>query len=296
MQRRVLRPVRVPGRVGDRRGRHVEKFAKKELREFSGKNLQRFVGEGEILFSLPHPCIVFIVGVNYGDESHPPSLILRLEPTSLEAAIASGELDALQKNRAAVEVVLAMRYVHKRGFMHRDLKPSNILLSKKRHARVSDFGLARMEDIESSQSKGVGTLRFMAPELLADDDENEGGENGGARYSGKVDVYSFGVVLIYIVTGSYPKFNMRSVVNGVPPKLPADVAAWVRDLILRCLSLAPGSRPSFAEIFEVMKANNYDMFADSRGKKLTSKQQHMKDEIGARVLKIEAFEYQHQDD
>ncbi|KAK8849994.1 hypothetical protein M9Y10_018588 [Tritrichomonas musculus] len=73
--------------------------------------------------------------------------------------------------------------------MHRDLKPSNILLSKNKHVRISDFGL------EMSQSKGVGTMRFMAPEIFEekeDDDEEEDDDKSETRYTNKVDVYSFG--------------------------------------------------------------------------------------------------------
>ena len=61
-----------------------EKYAKKELKDFTHKTIQRFLGEGEILFLLHHPCIVDIIAVNYGDETHPPSLILSLEPKSLK--------------------------------------------------------------------------------------------------------------------------------------------------------------------------------------------------------------------
>lgn len=73
----------------------------------------------------------------------------------------------------------------------------NILLSKDGNVRISDSGLAK-ESIEASQAKGVGTLRFMAPELLAavEDDDS-------AHYTNKVDVYAFGTTLAYVVSGSY---------------------------------------------------------------------------------------------
>lgn len=266
------------------------KFARKELKDFNYKTIKRFLGEGEILFLLHHPCILDIIAVNYGDEEHPPSLILSLEPKSLETMIDNKELDNKLKCRITVELVLGMRYIHHRNFMHRDLKPSNVLLSKNCHVRISDFGLAKEEDLETSQSKGVGTLRFMAPELFVED------EDGNMKYTNKVDVYSFGITLFYVVTGSYPKFNMRNALNGVLPNLPDTIVSWVRELIVSCLSFEPENRPSFSEIFETLKANNYDLFGESKGKKLTSKQQNMKKEIDSRVLKIEAFEFQHQND
>lgn len=269
-----------------------EKYAKKELKDFTHKSMQRFISEGEILFLLHHPCILDIVAFNYGDDKHPPSLILSLEPSSLESAIKNKELNESQLCRITVEIVLGMRYIHHRNFMHRDLKPSNILLSVNNHVKISDFGLAKEENLETSQSKGVGTLRFMAPELFIEEED----EDDAIKYSNKVDVYSFGITLIYIVSGCYPKFNLRNVSLGVLPRLQSSITNWVRELIVRCLDQSPENRPSFAEIFEILKMNNYDLFNESKGKKLTSNQQTLKNEIDERVLEIEAFEFQHQDD
>lgn len=137
-----------------------------------------------------------------------------------------------------------MQYIHKRKFMHRDLKPLNILLSKNNHVRISDFGLAKEEDFEISQTKGVGTLRFMAPELF--DSETD------TSYTNKVDIYTFGIILIYIVTDEYPIFNLSKVVTGVLPKLPKKISKWVCELIISCLSKSPENRPTFADIFENM--------------------------------------------
>lgn len=88
---------------------------------------------------------------------NPPSMLLSLEPNSLEQAIQHKVLNNHQKNRITIELVLGMRYIHKHSFIHRNLKPSNIFC---------DFGLAKNESLEASQTKGVGTLRFMAPELF----------------------------------------------------------------------------------------------------------------------------------
>ena len=132
-----------------------ERYAKKELKEFSHKKLQRFLSEGEILSELHHPCIIDIQGVNFGDDSHPPSIILTLEPKSLESSISNKELQEELKNKITVEIVLGMRYIHKRNFMHRDLKPPNILLSKDNQVRISDFGLAKIDDLNVTQTKNV---------------------------------------------------------------------------------------------------------------------------------------------
>ena len=244
----------------------------------------------QILFLLHHPCILDIIAFNYGDEKHPPSLILSLQSNSLESAIKNKELNEFLKCRITVEIVLGMHYIHSRNIMHRALKPSNILLSKKNHVKISDFWLAKQDDLETSQSKGIGTLRFMVPELFIEEED----DNEGIKYDCKVDVYSFVITLIYIVTDNYPKFNLKNVSLGIVPKLQRTITQWVQELIIRCLSHSPKNRPSFSEIYETLKENNYDLFSESKGKKLTSKQQNLKDDIESRVLKIEAFEFQHQ--
>ena len=138
----------------------------------------------------------------------------------------------------------------------------------------------------------------MAPELFEEkeeDDENDENKSD-TKYTNKVDVYSFGITLIYIVTEKYLPFSLKNLSSGVSPKLKGPIVGWVRELIHRCISLSPDDRPSFAEILEIMKSHNYDMFNEIKGGKMTSKQRSQKKEIEKRILKIEAFEYQHQDE
>ncbi|KAK8834390.1 hypothetical protein M9Y10_019118 [Tritrichomonas musculus] len=71
--------------------------------------------------------------------------------------------------------------------------------------------------MSNSKTRNIGTLSFMAPELFE--------EQVGGNYTNKVDVYSFGIILIYILTGRYPEFSMKNVVNGVTPKITGKVAS-----------------------------------------------------------------------
>lgn len=96
-----------------------ENLAMKELKDLDHKSIKRFLSEGEIMFILRHPCILGIVAVNFGDDDHPPSLILSLEPTSLESAIANKTLNDIEKCRITVEIVLGMRYINSHNYMHR---------------------------------------------------------------------------------------------------------------------------------------------------------------------------------
>lgn len=195
-----------------------EQFAMKALKNSDYKEMKRFIGEGETMFILRHLCVLDIIAVNYGFDKNQLSLIPSLEPTSLELAIENKKkLEDIDKCRITVEIALGMRYIHCINFMDRDLKPSNILPSKVCHVHISDSGIAKEESLETSQAKGVGTLRFMTTELLASD------EDDCAHYTNKIDVYSFSVTLVYIVTVNFPKFNMKNVVNGVLPPLPSTI-------------------------------------------------------------------------
>ena len=110
---------------------------------------------------------------------------------------------------------------------------TNILLNIQKHVKICDFGIAKWIDMTTytSMTHGVGTLLFMAPELL----------NESSQYNEKVGVYSFGVIMYFVVTnGELPKFNkagyesfeMSKNVNKLPQKI-----------IKACWSTDPDQRP-----------------------------------------------------
>lgn len=257
-----------------------EQYAMKEIRN-EGK-MREYVTETQILSELRHPCIIRIFDYNLGNETQAPYIIEAFEKMSLEEAIKEKKVSKDEINLISVEIVLGMRFIHKKGFLHRDLKPLNILLSKKKHVRICDFGLSKPDDPDQSvsQTTGVGTMHFMAPEILE-----------GKRSSKESDVYSFGAVLYFIFKGKYfNRFSQPREENVID--LP-EAVDWVVDLIRKCLSNEREKRPSFDSIFNIMKSNNFNLFV-KKGKKLNSRQMNLKEMIEKRVLKIEAFEYQHE--
>lgn len=195
-----------------------EEYTKKEPKDHDHKNIQRFLSECEVMFILRHPCVSCIIVVN---NDHLPSIIL-----SLESAIAKKKLEQHKKCRITVDNEWFDTF--HRNFMHSDLKPSNILISKGKQGWISDF------------KKRVWTLPFMTPELLVEDEKN-----WNSHQTNKIDVYSILIILIRIVTGSYPKFNLRNVSNGILPPLPDTIVNLVSELIKICLFLEPENNLSF---------------------------------------------------
>ena len=104
------------------------------------------------------------------------------------------------------EVADAMAYLHKRRIVHRDLKLSNVGIDEQGHAKLLDFGLAKIlprgsSDKETFKLTGnTGSIRYMAPEI-----------GRGEEYNQKVDVFSFGILL-------YEVLNMEKVWNGLQPQ------------------------------------------------------------------------------
>jgi serine/threonine protein kinase len=153
--------------------------------------LKRFVREAQVLARMNHPRIlrIFDFGV-YGDQGFLATELLGMG--SLRTVIQKiGAVPAKHAVRLALEVLDALSYVHALGVVHRDIKPDNVLLDDRGRARVADFGLAQVDGLSASPNgEPVGTVHYMAPEVLFD-----------VEFSPAGDVYATGVLLLELLTG-----------------------------------------------------------------------------------------------
>jgi TolB-like protein/predicted Ser/Thr protein kinase len=160
-------------------------------------HVKRFRLEAEAAASLNHPCIVPIYEVGERDGACYFSMGL----------VDGGQLDAVAKRepmpiRHAAELIAKLartvHYAHEHGILHRDIKPGNILLDTKGEPHLTDFGLARLVETESTVTRTMevlGTPSYMAPEQAV-------GNN--ARVAGATDIYGLGAVLYQLLTGHPP--------------------------------------------------------------------------------------------
>ena len=163
----------------------------------SKAHLKRFRREAEAAASLDHPCIVPIYEVDERDGSCYFSMKF----------VEGGQLDEVTRRepmpiRRAVELIAkvarTVHYAHEHGILHRDIKPGNILLDAKGEPHLTDFGLARLVESESSVTHTLdilGTPSYMAPEQAV-------GNN--TAVSNATDVYGIGAVLYQLLTGHPP--------------------------------------------------------------------------------------------
>ena len=163
----------------------------------SKAHLKRFRLEAEAAARLEHPGIVPIHEVGERDGSCYFSMKL-IEGGQLDQVVRRTPMPIRQAAELIAKIARTVHYAHEHGILHRDIKPGNILLDAKGEPHLSDFGLARLIESESSVTQTLdvlGTPSYMAPEQAV-------GNN--AAVSSATDVYGLGAVLYQLLTGQPP--------------------------------------------------------------------------------------------
>jgi serine/threonine protein kinase/tetratricopeptide (TPR) repeat protein len=221
-------------------------------------HLKRFRREAEAAASLNHPCIVPIYEVGERDGACYFSMGL-VEGEQLDAILKSATADSSRGGRQPIpvrravgliaKVARTVHYAHEHGILHRDIKPGNILLDQNGEPHLTDFGLARLVEAESTVTgtlEVLGTPSYMAPEQAA----------GETTKLGKAtDVYGLGAVLYHLLTG-HPPFAggttyetirlLRDTEARSPRQLNPKVDRDLSTICLKCLEKDPRRRYSSA--------------------------------------------------
>src|SRR5437762_499164 len=160
-------------------------------------HLKRFRREAESAASLEHPCIVPIYEVGERDGSCYFSMKL-VEGGQLDDVVRREPITIRRAVELIAKVARIVHYAHEHHILHRDIKPGNILLDQKGEPHLTDFGLARLVETESTVTRTMevlGTPSYMAPEQAM-------GNN--AQLTSATDVYGLGAVLYQLLTGHPP--------------------------------------------------------------------------------------------
>src|SRR5262245_60024114 len=211
-------------------------------------HLKRFRLEAEVAARLDHPCIVPIheVGEREGCCYFSMNLV---EGSQLDEVIKREPMPFRRAAELIAKLARAVHYAHEHGILHRDIKPGNILLDAKGEPHLTDFGLARLVETESSVTRTMevlGTPSYMAPEQAV-------GNNAGVTSA--TDIYGLGAVLYQLLTG-HPPFagdTTYETVRLVLDTEPRQLRLWDRKIdrdiatiCLKCLDKDPQRRYSSA--------------------------------------------------
>jgi serine/threonine-protein kinase len=208
------------------------------------KRLNRFLGEVRMSLRVTHPnvCRVYDVGevdghhylsMEYVDGEDLASLLRRI-----------GRLPQDKAVEMARQLCAGLHAAHEEGILHRDLKPANVMLDGRGRIKITDFGLAGLQESFEGADVGVGTPAYMAPE-----------QTSRREVTARSDIYALGLVLYELFTGK-PAFSGRTAAELArahrdaaptsPSSIITDLDATVESVILRCLEKDPLRRPPSA--------------------------------------------------
>ena len=180
--------------------------------------IRRFEQECEFLSTIRHPNIVQYLCMHQDPDTGLPILLMELMDESLTHFLENSPQPIAYHIQANIchDIALALSFLHSNGIIHRDLSSNNVLLCGNIRAKVTDFGMAKLDDLNPQATRYIftrcpGTDVYMPPEAVKDE----------PAYTETVDCFSFGVIIVQILTQQFPNpGNRRQKVEVHQPGLP----------------------------------------------------------------------------
>jgi eukaryotic-like serine/threonine-protein kinase len=215
--------------------------------------LRRFEQEARATAALNHPNILAVFDV--GRQEGSPYIVSELlEGESLRTRLHAGPLPMRKAVEYALQIIRGLAAAHDRGIFHRDLKPENIFITRDGHAKILDFGLAKLTlpepgtaaglsaTLDSATGRGalLGTVGYMSPEQVR-----------GATIDARSDLFSFGVVLYEMLSGrrafrgETTADTISAILREDPPELTTtgrDVPPILERIVQHCMEKDPAVR------------------------------------------------------
>ncbi|GAM09393.1 putative serine/threonine-protein kinase [Geobacter sp. OR-1] len=206
--------------------------------------VNRFLKEAKVIGRLSHPNIVTIHDV--GEDQGTVYIAMEfLEGTALSDMIKDKHLEPRDVVDIAMQIAETLEYAHQKGVIHRDIKPSNIVVQADNRIKITDFGIAHIEDpsatVQTQAGEIMGTPAYMSPEQIQ-----------GQPVDGRTDIFSLGVILYEMSTGQRPfgkGKSLATIFNDIMQHTPEEpcktsplIPVKLSDIIMKALSKEPDER------------------------------------------------------
>lgn len=207
--------------------------------------VKRFLKEARAVGRLSHPNIVTVFDVGE-DQGNIYIAMEFLEGESLQDVVEHRKLEVKEVVDLVIQVAETLDYAHQKGVVHRDIKPSNIILTPSGQIKITDFGIAHIDDptatLHTMVGEIMGTPAYMSPQQVL-----------GQTTDGRTDLFSLGVILYELSTGRRPfggegktlatVFNEIVKTDPPEPSLVSEaVPKEISTIIMKCLAKAPEDR------------------------------------------------------
>lgn len=200
----------------------------------------KFSREAEAAGGLSHPNVVSVYDV--GEQSGTYYIVMELvEGFTLKKYIEKkGKLSQHDAVQVTMQVARGLNAAHEQGIIHRDVKPQNIMVSRDGKIKVTDFGIARINDMQASGADTLGSVHYISPEQAR-----------GGVCDERSDIYSLGITLYEMVTGRVPFEGGSTVEVAIkhikepitpPSTYEPDIIPNLEKIILKCTQKKPDYR------------------------------------------------------
>ena len=228
---------------------------------------QRFVKECRLMSDLRHPHVVQFIGVCFLAGSRLPVLVMEYLPENLDHLLeTTPKIPLFLKRSILHDVALGLVYLHSHvpPIIHRDLTARNVLLNSEMRAKIADFGVARILNLQpgsrTTMTQAPGNFTYMPPEALCTK----------PTYDVKIDIFSFGHLALFTLTQVFPNLLPPTYTSQEDPgrivgrseaeRRSHEVDLLCRQLgeqhplvqlVLACLQNRPELRPSTQQVFTI---------------------------------------------
>ncbi len=222
----------------------IKTILKSNLDDDTAKDFaMRFVREAQAVARLNHPNIVQVY--DFGEEGEVAYLVMEfIRGKELKTFFDANErFDLKEAVRIMAELCEALDFAHTAGIVHRDIKPANVMIDSQARTKLTDFGVARVQDtdktsVERTQAGTmVGTPAYMSPEQIT-----------GGTIDKRTDVFSAGIILYQFLTGEKPftgggAWTIAKKIIQEDPPLPSSINNAVTPLFDAVVNKALAKNP-----------------------------------------------------